>query len=463
MDGKYKYLFKNLGILTISNFASKILVFLLVPLYTSVLSTEEYGTYDLVVTTIQMLFPIITLNIVDAVMRFLMDRDADKGSIITIGFKYISIGLIIGIIIIIIINISPFFYAVHGLELLIYAYFFFYILNQFYIEMAKGLEKVTDMGIAGVLGTVSMVVFNVFFLLLMKWGLKGFFLANIISQAVPVFYFTIRLKPWNFIDTKQRKHDIEITMIHYSIPLIFSVLAWWINSASDKYVVTLMVSVAANGILSVSYKIPSIINTLESIFVQAWQISAIKEYGNNDTSKFYGNAFLYLNALMVLACSFLILITRPLAHILYAKEFYQAWQYVPFLLVSSVINSASGFIGPILSAKKDSKNMALSAIYGAVANVGLNILLCYLIGVQGVTIATVISSFIIYGVRKKAAKDDLSIQGYKWIVISWIFIVAQAYFESYLKLTIVETGLMIVIIAIYWRPLKQLAQKAVRR
>ncbi|HAQ8217931.1 TPA: oligosaccharide flippase family protein, partial [Enterococcus faecium] len=52
---KTKYLIKNMGILTISNFSSKILVFLLVPLYTSVLSTTEYGTYDLTISTATLL------------------------------------------------------------------------------------------------------------------------------------------------------------------------------------------------------------------------------------------------------------------------------------------------------------------------------------------------------------------------------------------------------------------------
>ena len=79
---KSSYLIKNMGILTISNFSSKILVFLLVPLYTSVLSTKEYGTYDLAVSTATLLYPILTLNIVDAVMRFLMDKESDKKAVI---------------------------------------------------------------------------------------------------------------------------------------------------------------------------------------------------------------------------------------------------------------------------------------------------------------------------------------------------------------------------------------------
>lgn len=78
---KASYLLKNMWVLTISNFSSKILIFLLVPLYTSVLSTEEYGKYDLAVSTATLLYPLLTLNIVDAVMRFLMDKNSDRVSI----------------------------------------------------------------------------------------------------------------------------------------------------------------------------------------------------------------------------------------------------------------------------------------------------------------------------------------------------------------------------------------------
>ena len=73
MDNRYKYLIKNTGILTISSFSTKILTFLMVPLYTSVLTTEEYGTYDLAVSTVSLLIPILSVNIVDGVMRYSMD------------------------------------------------------------------------------------------------------------------------------------------------------------------------------------------------------------------------------------------------------------------------------------------------------------------------------------------------------------------------------------------------------
>ena len=217
-----------------------------------------------------------------------------------------------------------------------------------------------------------------------------------------------------------------------------------------------MLGVASNGVLSVSYKIPSIINTLQTIFTQAWQISAVKEYGKQDTAKFYGDTFIVINLLMCAACSWLIILTRPLAHILYAKDFYAAWQYVPFLIIASVLNCASGLLGPILAAEKNSKAMMWSALIGAGANIILNIALVYIIGIQGATIATVICSYIIYVVRKIAVGKGITIEHYAAILLTWLLLFAQATVEIYVGKWWIEVFIMIVLLIINAPALKKL-------
>ena len=91
----YRYLAKNIGVLAISNFATKILSFFLVPLYTSILSTSEYGTYDLFNTTVYLLIPILTLNIQDATIRFSLDENYDKKKIVTISLNVFVKGLLL--------------------------------------------------------------------------------------------------------------------------------------------------------------------------------------------------------------------------------------------------------------------------------------------------------------------------------------------------------------------------------
>ncbi len=451
-----KYLFKNMGILAVSNFSSKILVFLLVPLYTSVLSTDEYGTYDLIISTITLVWPILTANIVDAVLRFSLEKSYDKKEIASTGIKYVSGSVVIVGIVLLLLHFYDIFPRLNGLKTYIFLYYVFYVFNQYFAQLAKGLERVKDMGIAGVVSTIVMIASNIFFLVVLKKGLIGFFIANILAQAIPTIYYFIRLKFWGMLTRIKKVSHLEKEMLFYCVPLICTTLGWWVNSTADKYTVAIMCGVAANGLLSVSYKIPSIISTLQGIFTQAWQISAIKEYGEASSESFYGKTFSYLNVAMSSACTFLILLSRPLAHILYSNDFYNAWRFVPFLLISTVLNSASGFVGPILSAKKDSKSLALSAVYGACANIILNIILVYFMGTQGATIATVISSYLIYYIRVRAAKNEFIVNEYWRVLLTWILLVVQAGLEIYLKAWYAEIAIIIIIIIINKKIIKDM-------
>jgi len=149
---------------------------------------------------------------------------------------------------------------------------------------------------------------------------------------------------------------------------------------------------------------------------------------------------------MSAACAWLIILSKPVATILYAKDFYEAWRYAPFLLISSVLNCASGLLGPILAAKKDSKSLAISAVYGILVNIILNILLVHKIGVQGATIATVISSYIIYAIRRKTLAVEIKIEQYYVVVITWIILCVQAFLEIYTSFWYAEAVLMLIML-----------------
>ena len=441
---KYKYLLKNTGILAICNFSSKILVFLLVPLYTSVLTTNEYGAYDLISTTIQLLMPLVTANIYEGTTRFLMDPNRVKKDVLHVGFVYITLGTAIFGIIVIINDALQVWDILAEYSLLAFIYFFFSLFYQYMIQTAKGLEKIKYMGIAGVIGTFTTVGFNILFLLIFKLGIIGFFLAYILGQAIPAFYLFIHMHMLCYLGFSINR-ELAKEMVHYSVPLVMNTLGWWVNSVSDRYVVTELRGISANGIYSVSYKIPAILSTFQAIFTQSWQISAVKEYEKKGYKTFFGNITYTINMIVSLGCMVLILFTRVFAKILYAKDFYQAWQYVPFLLISVVLNACSGMLGPILSAKMNSKAMATSAIYGAITNIVLNVILVYAIGIQGAAIATAISSLVIYICRRHAVGDDMNIHHRAKYVISWVIITLQAIVMIYTN----YYWLQILLIAMY--------------
>ena len=85
-------LIKNILLFFIANFMPKAITFFMVPLYTYCLSTEEYGTVDLLITSIQLLLPFLTIQVQDAMLRFSLENNNSKSDVFTVGLRIVIIG-----------------------------------------------------------------------------------------------------------------------------------------------------------------------------------------------------------------------------------------------------------------------------------------------------------------------------------------------------------------------------------
>lgn len=431
---KYKELAKNTGIFALANFSSKILIFLLVPIYTRVLTTTEYGFYDLVYTTIQLFVPILTLNISEAVMRFLMKDGVSKKSVFSIAVLDIFIGSIAFALLLLVNNLFSLSDLISQYSIYIFVIFVFYTLNNFLIQFSKGIDKIGVTAISGVISTAVMLAMNVILLVVFDWGLLGFFIANVCGYVIPCIYIVSRLRLWELFEIKIDK-KLQWEMVYYALPLVLNILSWWVNNTSDRYIVTAIVGIQASAIISVAYKIPQILSTISAIFIQSWQISAIKIQEDKSDTTFVSNMLLYYNALLLIIASGIILFVKPISNILFGISFYSAWELVPFLIISSLFNAISGCIGAIMGAKMDTHNIAKSALVGMIANIILNIVLTFLMGPQGITISTLIASFLIFYIRKDSVKE-INSETYRAIYLSWILLVVEACLLIYMDFII---------------------------
>ncbi len=396
---KYKYLVKNIGILTLSSFATKILSFLLVPLYTNILTTTEYGINDLFYTTIGILVPILTLNIQDSVMRFSLDSKYDNTKVLSVGLRYLVFGSLL-VVAGLGINYCFDYFEYQNIfkkyALYFFLMFFSQALSGLITSYIRGIDKIADLSIASVINSVIVITSNILFLVVFKWGLIGYFLANIIGPLVQCVYLIFRFKILKNIELRIIDASVAKEMKAYSCPMIVNTISWWINSASDKYIVIHFLGLAANGVYSVAGKIPSILSILQSIFAQAWTLSAVKDYDPEDKNGFFAKTYATYNCAMTVCCSIIIGSDKILAKLLYAKEFYNAWKYVPWLTIAILFGAMSGYLGGLFSAVKDSKVFGRTTLMGAICNIALNFILVPVIGITGAAIATTFSYCIVW-------------------------------------------------------------------
>ncbi|MBM6683711.1 oligosaccharide flippase family protein [Collinsella intestinalis] len=466
----YRTFAKNVGVLTIANFGTRLLSFLLVPLYTSILTTADYGTYDLVYNTVSVLIPIFTSNIVDAVLRFSIDENADGENIIGIGLKYFAIS--IGIVCVVLIANAVFSISAELTKLSPYIVFMFatQALSQILLYYARGVNRFTDVAISSVLCSATIIASNIVFLVILQMNLTGYFLANFAGPAVQIIYLMVRLK---IKIPKMGCFDraLEREMVFYSRPLIANSIAWWINNVSDRYIVTAFCGVAVNGVYSVASKIPSILSVFQTIISQAWTISAVDEFDPEDKRGFFSNVYSLYNCVMVVICSLIIALDIPLARLLYANDFFEAWRYVPFLTIAIVFGALAGFTGGILAAVRDSKEFARSSTIGAVVNIALNILTVPIVGPLGSAAATAVSYWLTWLIRIKAIKKYIKLKtarardGVSYIVLVLQGILLLALADYRVVMYTVQIMCVFIITVIYSKEIRRVlsrVNKAVR-
>lgn len=402
---EYKYLISNTALFTISRVSSKLVMFILMPLYTGILTTSEYGFIDLIVTSIDILIPILTLGIAESTLRFAIDNNSDKKQVLNISLLMLLIGMIITSVLY---TIIPKNSMINTYALLIFMVIFTSILHIILSQFIRGIERVKLYAIDGILCSFLLAISNIVCLVYLKLGIEGYLLSIVISQLISGLFLIIVGKIYRYIEP--RKIDLKLmkNMIRYSLPLVPNALSWWIINTSSRYIITFFCGIGATGLYSAAYKLPAILNTFIDIFMKAWRISAIKEAEN--TTIFYSNIFKCYFIFTSITTSLILIVIRLIARILYSNEFYNAWIYVPFLLLSAFFMGLSSYFGVIYNVKYKTKAVLLTTALGAIINLILTVIFVRSIGVLGATLGAMIANLIVWIYRVIDTKKYIDIK-----------------------------------------------------
>lgn len=455
----YSKLFSNTIIFAIGSFSSKILVFLMIGLYTRALSKAEYGSVDLITQLENLILPIVTLSISEAVIRFGLDKAYRKKNVFSTA-AIVAIGgiAVFTVFMPLVLKIK----YVQGFEDLFYIYLITASIKLVFSEFVRSRELVKLYAFNGLLTTATMIALNIIFLINLKLGISGYLSAIILSDLISSVFLFFVAKIYNYFSFKSFDKDIAKGMLKYAIPLIPTTIMWWITSVSDRFLVEHYLGADANGLYTVAYKIPTIITTIYTMFNQAWNMSAITEHENKGRSRFYKNVFdINTSVLYVLAAGILLFLI-PLIQILIGPSFYNSYLYSPILVVTTVFTCMCQFLGGIyIAAKKTVHSFVTSAFAGGI-NIILNIILIPRIGINGASLATLISYMAVFIFRlfdiQKISKFEF-LPGK--IIINTVFLGAMMLSIIYIK-NLVFIPLIILFTIVFllnFIPLKKAAKK----
>lgn len=449
MDSKYQNLAKNSMIFMIANFGSKFFSFILVPFYTHVLSTGEYGTVDTLIATVSLLSPIATLGIGDVIIMFLSRKEYEPKKIFTNATVLILIGNILVSFIYPFLFLSTIFknYVVYFAILVITSSI--YGVLQMYV---RGIGKVAACAASGVVYTVTLALANILLLLYLRKGIPGYLVSTMLAYFVPSVYLFIIAKDKCFKVFLIDKGLIRKVLM-LSIPLMPTAILWTLMNLADKYAILWFVGPSGNGIYAVSHKIPTIISVIYSIFQQAWQLTTFELDMRKERSAAYTNIFELLSCVIFISGAFLIVLNRLYITYFCSSEYYEAWKISPILMYSSILNCISGLLGSNYLIMHDTKAALKVTAIGAFINTALNLVLVPICGLYGAAVATVIG--YLYMVVKKYLDTanftplNINIKRFVFVNIFFIIMFFSAKLESIILFYCLTSVFVIFFVLIY--------------
>lgn len=451
-----KKLINNVLVFAAGNLGSKMLQFLLIPFYTSVLTTAEYGVVDLIQTGSMLLIPIFSLTIAESVFRYGMDQASDKKDVFSIGLYTVGTGSLI--LLLLGMGVMQFINNTLSLWLMV-GYSICNMLRTVSSQFLRSIGKVKLFSVDNVVQTGSIIGFNLLFLLKFNWGISGYMMGYILGNLASFLFGFIAGKLWKYVKIRGVNKRTLKAMLIFSIPLIPNTICWWISSSTDRLMIASYVGASANGIYSIAHKIPSIISIVVGIFMQAWQISANEEFEKKDSGEFYSSVFEVLAVLNFVIASGLILFSKMEITIIAEKSYYAAWEIMISLIVGTVFFSFAQFLGTIYTANKKTSMAFTTNLIAAIVNVFVNFLLIPRWGAQGAAVATSFSYLILWISRAVNTKKIIKIHyDMKRIIGSSIVLVLQAALQIlevnlWQIYSIVCVGLIIII---NWKIIKTL-------
>jgi O-antigen/teichoic acid export membrane protein len=407
-----KQLARNTTALTIGRLGSKVLVFLLVRFYTAVLTKEEFGTADLITSLCNFLIPIACAGLSSGFFRFAAEARSkqEMSDVFSSGMAILVLASMGFALLSPILFVIPYFSDYVWLILLyVLCANFHYLCSDF--VRAQGNYRL--FAIQGLLNTALNIGFNLIFLLPLSMGLTGYVLSIIAADLVTSLFLFFYCKLGQYLRPGEASRTTVRAMLRYSLPLIPAALCWWITNVSDRYMVTYFCGEAQNGLYAAAYKIPNILTIACGIFMDAWQFSAVvaaRKATDTETQEqaderrgsltaFFSKIFKGYGAFLLLAAGGLILLTRPMAMILFDESFAEAWQYIPVLLLATALSALSNFAGSVYMVECRGTATMVTSLIGALGNIALNFALIPDMGPMGAAVATLISYLLVFLIR----------------------------------------------------------------
>ena len=428
----------------VGTFGSKVIYFLLVPFYSFFLSKSDLGLYDIILASLTILTPIITIQVSDAVYRELHDptkQSLKSAKAFSSGLSVIFFGLLIFVFIAFIfynLFANKIFYEL----VLIQSSFTLYI---FFQQSLRGLSLNKEYALMGTMNAFLLILFSIILIYFSTIELRNIILAIACAQFISIIFAIYKINFFKLFEIKNISKAKVYELINYSFPLLPNTLSWWLIDLGSRYIILLFIGIEENGLYAVAARYAGIIALVNSIFILSWQDYVINSKSKISLNTNYFSS--YLNFFIAFQIGLVILLTSFSNELIYfttPADFHNAAKYLPILLISSAFASFCGFYGAFYLKEKSTKKIFTTTLIGSIINIAFCIVFINYLGLYAVAVASFVGFLITFLLRSRDFELKVDVKNFAFLLLGYIlvFYITQFTESTNLRLIFIAVALI---------------------
>ncbi len=424
-------LMKNTIWLTIGSVISKGLLFVMLPFFSSWLTPEEFGIYDVLCTYISLLVPILNLATGEGMFRFSIDAtEIEKKTYITNGIAIVALNyLIFGTILIVLNRFVAINYLAAFLLLLLGN-----LLDAYLSSYLRATKQLKIYSFSNAITVIIIAIAVTVFVYILGLGIHGILLGYALGYIVGDSLILIFSKYPQYFSLRTIQKKIGIQLIKYSAPLILNNVSWWFMNVSDRSVISYYLGNASNGIYAIACKIPTLCTAIFSMFNVSWQQTASELIETKKIEAYFNQVYRQMVRILISICSVILAFNFIFFNYFFNRKYYDAHYYVGILVSAAMILSLSQFYGGVQIARKQPQYVGYTTAIGALVNVLLNLAVIKYFGLWAASVTTLIGNAAILLIRqihiRKYYHITIGKQEYIGILIYLYFAAASHFIEN---------------------------------
>ena len=411
MKQEYLKLTKHTVIYGAGMMISKVISFIMLPIYTRYLTPADYGTVELLTSTIDVISMIVGLGLTGTIFKYYYEYEdqTDRNEVIsTAAIMMIGIAL---------------FTAVCGvllssrLSLLVFHHeqndgYFRIIFTIYFLQQGtliipfmfmRAVENSKLFVLINLIKLFVQVAFNILFVVVFKMGIQGVLISTLLADSLIGLYLiahTFRKVGFRFSFSKSMK------MVKFGYPFIFVSLSSFVLTYSDRYFLNTFSDLKTVGIYALAYKFGFLMAYIAvAPFMQTWEPQRFEIAKQDNALQIFNKVFLYFNIVVISLSLAIVLLVKDALAVMSGPAYHEAYKLVPIIITAYVFQAWTFFCNLGIYIQEHSNYMAIASLISAVVVTILNYILIPKYGAYGAAWATAgaffIRFFLIYVLAQK--------------------------------------------------------------